>query len=519
MAFSDEILIKMGIDASAVGRGLRSVRGTVSSFADSLKSTMKTLSGPLTAAGMLASMKAAIDMANQIDRTAEASGMGAEAFQRYRYAVTSIGNSAKTAERTLAELGRTIGEAREGSEKAREKFDKWGIALRTDFGIKKTDQVLGDIADKLKAIEDPTRRNLMAVELLGSQAAKLLPILVKGREGLEAAARGASIFSEKDLENLRNADSLINQTQSRLTIWAGKLLGVFGDVAKAAGEISTGIDPRILAKEEARQWMEGRERKQQADFDAAQAEDAVAEAKRLEEQAAELTKAQEKLADAQHASWYASLTLAEKVEMHKRKALRLEMELEEFESGTVDHAKKALEILENSAELKKHELELEKQVTEQNRAQAELGARHRAERERALSVASQSLANSQADMERAMQDRSGLTLEELASRKFTVRRKGRTREVFESGAAADAAHVLDLRDQAREARAHGNRRLADELLAESDSIAATLSDYLRSDEANPMAVYAKNIEDQTAAIKELKEQADGPGLKIKHATE
>jgi len=116
----------------------------------------------------------AIQLADEIADISDATNISAGALLNFKQSVLEAGGGAGDFQQLAVKLNQTIGEAAEGSDKAQKAFKTLGVFV-TDAGgsVRSTEVILRDAIAKLAAIEDPSTRAALAVDLFGKAAAKL----------------------------------------------------------------------------------------------------------------------------------------------------------------------------------------------------------------------------------------------------------------------------------------------------------------------------------------------------------
>ena len=165
-------------------------------------------------------------------------------------------------------------------------FEKWGIHATT------AGAAMYEIADRMKATEDPAVRAAMAVDLMGRGGASMVPFLERGAAALKAIADTKPAWSVEDMKDIAAAHQNIEETQNRITLAIGKGIALFGGFFSDLGKISTGPTAmKGAAKEEAHQWMQAFLAKikaeDQAKFDAEDAAEAAEKKAKSEKDAAD----------------------------------------------------------------------------------------------------------------------------------------------------------------------------------------------------------------------------------------
>lgn len=140
--------------------------------------------GALTGLGL-----AYADATGAIGDLAEQTGASRERIQELNYGAQLTGASIEDVSSGLQSFSKNIGLAVAGTGKAKDVLKGFGIALKDSNGrVKSTDALLGDVADKLSRVKDPTLQAAAASRIFGGSGAKLLPMLKDGRAGLQGFA-------------------------------------------------------------------------------------------------------------------------------------------------------------------------------------------------------------------------------------------------------------------------------------------------------------------------------------------
>lgn len=154
-------------------------------------SSIMAIGAGVTAAGLLivgpflAGLSVFADMASDMLDMSQRTGVAVEALSELTYAIGQSGGSAEDLEKGLLKMQVLVTDAFAGVPAATEKLDQIGVSL-TDLRGLTDDQKFSVFADRLAAIEDPTRRAAMAFEIFGKSGTKLLPLMSEGAAGIKA---------------------------------------------------------------------------------------------------------------------------------------------------------------------------------------------------------------------------------------------------------------------------------------------------------------------------------------------
>lgn len=161
--------------------------GDLGNAARSLKGVLGTLGVALSAAGLGAMVKSALDSADALSKLSQRVGITVESLSLLMPAAELSGVSAEKFEGGLRRLAARMLEAATGSAEAARSFEALGVAFRNQDGsLRATDQVLLDLADRFKTMPDGAEKTALAMQIFGKSGADLIPFLNQGRDGVEA---------------------------------------------------------------------------------------------------------------------------------------------------------------------------------------------------------------------------------------------------------------------------------------------------------------------------------------------
>lgn len=196
----EKALRGMATRLGGIGAGLRQA-GTVAAAAGT--AIVGTLG---TAAKIFAST------GDDIDKMAARTGFSAESLSRLGFAAEQSGQSIGQLESVLIGQSRQIRNLERGLSTAVDAFDDIGLSYEDLRDLSPEEQFL-TIADRLAAIEDPTRRAGIAMQVFGRSGRNLIPMLSAGRDGItqltdEADQLGLTMSSENAAAAAELTDAL-----------------------------------------------------------------------------------------------------------------------------------------------------------------------------------------------------------------------------------------------------------------------------------------------------------------------
>jgi len=219
--------------------------------AELLRSGIRTLGGALagvaTVGGLAALVDRSISAADAIGKTADRVGVGVEALQELRFAAKTAGVEQGTLDMALQRFTRRAAEAAQGTGEAKDALAQMGIALRDQSGnLRRSKDLLSDVADAFAAIEDPAERVRLAFKLFDSEGVALVNLLRGGSDALEQMRERAQslgiVLDEhlvRDAERARTElDTLARVISANLTRAAIEAAPVLADLSGWLADIA-----------------------------------------------------------------------------------------------------------------------------------------------------------------------------------------------------------------------------------------------------------------------------------------
>lgn len=236
------------------------VEGVVTQSAGRMQSAFSGVSkafGAIAALGAAAGLRnmvqGVLDVADGLNKLSQRSGIAVETLSELQYAAKLSDVSAESFSTSLRQLAKNIDEGAEG-------FQRLGINTRNaDGSLRRTDQVLLDVAEKFSQVQDGAAKAAIAQELLGRSGADLIPLLNAGRSGLAAyadearrlgvvissdTARAAEEFNDNMTRLRESMSSLANSVTVAVLPTLVRLSSELVEGAKAAGGFLNAI--RVL---------------------------------------------------------------------------------------------------------------------------------------------------------------------------------------------------------------------------------------------------------------------------------
>jgi hypothetical protein len=178
--------VELFADDSKLVRGLKRAQAKLKAFGDGVRNLGLKLAGLGSAivAPLIASTKVFAKMGDDLAKMSARTGFSVESLSELGFAAELSGASIQVLENGIRKMQRTIVDAATGMQSAQEALSILGLTV-ADLDKLSPEQQFKLIADRLAAIEDPTLKAAVAMELFGRSGTQLLPMLAAGAAGIE----------------------------------------------------------------------------------------------------------------------------------------------------------------------------------------------------------------------------------------------------------------------------------------------------------------------------------------------
>jgi TP901 family phage tail tape measure protein len=260
----NEVSVKVTAQTNEFNSEIKKAADEFKSFSNTIRESSEKLKGvfELLIAAFAVDKIAELEehfgnLAEQINRTAQMTGLSAEAVQQFTFAVEMTGGSAESAATTITRLEKNMAEAATGTGQAALAFKDLGIQVTDSNGkIRPLQSVLGDLAEKFKNSNDGATKTAYALQLMGRGGAELIPVLNKGKEGLEELneelEKTGGRLTSGQLEAFQRLDDGIKMMNKS---WEGFKLAVASLFEPAAEKIVQWLTKIIQLGTEAAKWV------------------------------------------------------------------------------------------------------------------------------------------------------------------------------------------------------------------------------------------------------------------------
>lgn len=234
----EDLLFKLGIDASGIGKGITSVRDQVRSGVSSIASSFTQM---FAVAAVVASLRDIGKEMVELRSNAKQFEVGTDFLQAWRRGIVKFGGSIEEADKSIDKLLQKIGDARENGGDAAASFEKLGISLGAVGGnAATTEDVLKQIANKYQAAATAADKARIAHEFFGKSGEKAAKILAGGAAGIDAYIKNlkeaGNITAAENVDRIADSFLRLNSTMSQSKALAANFFGDFIEASNYAAE-------------------------------------------------------------------------------------------------------------------------------------------------------------------------------------------------------------------------------------------------------------------------------------------
>lgn len=258
MAKLSSLVVDLQVESAALRKGLDDANKKLEAFGAKVDKVAK---GVALAFGAKLAKDAALalagfvqhgaEVADQMGKMAQSTGVSVEALSGLSYAAKLSDVSTEDLGTSLNHLNKNLAAAAGGGKEQSAAFKALGISVRDSSGnVRGAGDVMGELADKFRGMEDGAGKAALAQELFGKSGARLIPLLNQGRDGIAEMTAEAQTFglvitaetaaaAEEFNDNLTRlhsmADGVAVQLAANLSPSLNALVGEFIRATQAGG--------------------------------------------------------------------------------------------------------------------------------------------------------------------------------------------------------------------------------------------------------------------------------------------
>jgi tetratricopeptide (TPR) repeat protein len=201
MTAISKLVVQMDAENAKLHRKLEQSQKKLKRFSKTTNESLKALKqfgkvGATAVASLTVSLgyltKEILQTADRVGKLSVATGISTEALSQYGFAAELTGSNFESLVKGFTKLQRSMNDVTDGLSTQVRAFDQLGVVVTDNEGnLRDTDQVIGDVADAFKGMEDGAKKGALAQIIFGRAGRDMIPFLNQGREGIEAMRKEA----------------------------------------------------------------------------------------------------------------------------------------------------------------------------------------------------------------------------------------------------------------------------------------------------------------------------------------
>ena len=243
--------VKGANNIKRLGNSMQGVQGKVKNLSMSmgvLNNAFRVFAGIIAASAFTRFIKGAIDSADAFGKMSDQTGIAANKLQAYVNAGKLAGVEQATIDKGLRRLAQSMREADQGIATYSDSYKALGISVRdVDGNLKKSETVLGEIADRFADMPDGATKAALAMEIFGRSGASLINLLNGGKTALEEFnyetsenfAENAEFFNDQIAVLTIRFDGFRKQLADQLLPTLNNLLMMFSNIFSSEQDFTT----------------------------------------------------------------------------------------------------------------------------------------------------------------------------------------------------------------------------------------------------------------------------------------
>lgn len=241
MATKAEIILSAVDKTKAAFSSAKKGLGDLEASSAGLAGRFGTVGLALAAAIEGVDYKNIIDGADQISKLSQRTGIAVEQLTALKYAGGLSDVAVEDLGKGIQKLNVNMADAAGGGKETAAVFKAIGVQVKTaDGALRNSDDVLGDIADRLATFKDSPEKGALAQALFGKGGDKFIPLLNSGKQGLADMAQEARELGVVFGDDLAKQAEAFNDNLTRLkTGLEGGKVAILGSFLPALNRLLT----------------------------------------------------------------------------------------------------------------------------------------------------------------------------------------------------------------------------------------------------------------------------------------
>jgi TP901 family phage tail tape measure protein len=154
-------------------------------FTQGFRNMMGVIGGAVAARAVGNWIRQTIDLGDELDKTSQQIGLTVQQLESLRFSANLAGIESGEFANALGQLQRRADDAAHGGSESAEAFQRLGIDLNNAQGeLRSADDLLLSVADSMQNLDNSSERTALAMQLMGRQGRRMLPMLINGSEAI-----------------------------------------------------------------------------------------------------------------------------------------------------------------------------------------------------------------------------------------------------------------------------------------------------------------------------------------------
>lgn len=197
-----EVILSAKDEFSRVFNQMENSSASLSSVLGKIGFVSVTTAAVAAATAVTKMVMATADAGDQFHELSQRTGISVEALSGLKYAAELSGSSIEGVATGLKFLGKNMAEATSGTGEVSAAFKSLGVNVKDTTGkLRPTNDVLLELSDKFRNMEDGSNKVAVAMKIFGRSATEIIPLLNEGSAGIskmtaEAERMGMTFTTE-----------------------------------------------------------------------------------------------------------------------------------------------------------------------------------------------------------------------------------------------------------------------------------------------------------------------------------
>jgi hypothetical protein len=238
--------VELFSDDSKLARGLKAAGGKLKSWGKDVSSIGRGIfeAGAVVKTAFAGATAMFAEVGAELAHMSERTGIGVSSLSQLKYAADQSGVGMDDFETSIKKMQKTLGQASIGNKQAQQSLRALGLDINSLINLS-PEQQLEAIAAAIASIPNPAQRAAAAISIFGKNGTAILPLLLKGADGIQELKREADALgltmSKEDAQaavELQKAMKMVWATLRGVAVAVGSALAPsMTDLAKRAATV------------------------------------------------------------------------------------------------------------------------------------------------------------------------------------------------------------------------------------------------------------------------------------------